>query len=226
MSIRREQATDGLLKIKKSEQYRTVRDLLERSQPTHVYNALLVLSSLIVSSGLLLGNIAVVIGGMLVTPILTPVLAIGLGLAIGGEEVIRKESLFVVKSFFIVILSSFVLSVSLGGSYESFLVNNSARVAILYFVIASSSGIAATLAWTRKEIAEILPGVAVAVSLVPPLSTIGIGLGSLDFEIIRASFFIFLLNFIGIVVGSLGVFSMLKFYKTGKFAEEKTKSMG
>ena len=50
-------------------------------------------------------------------------------------------------------------------------------------------------------------------------------MGALDFEVMRVHFFIFLFNFLGIVVGSLAVFSMLKFYKAEKRVEEKTKEM-
>lgn len=213
----------GILKIERSEQYRTVKELLAHSEASPVYYTMLFLSSLIIASGLLLRNTAIVIGGMLVTPMLTPVLALGLGFAVGETALIKTKSFLIFKSFFVVVVGSVVLTFVFGSANESYIFDNSARAAILYFIIALSSGIAATFAWTRKEIAEILPGVAIAVSLVPPLSLIGIGLGSLNFELARANFFTFIFNFLGIFLGSLSVFSLLKFYKAGKKIQEESK---
>ncbi len=210
----------SILEIRKIDQYRTIDELIKRSRPNSIYYTLLVLSSFIVASGLLLNNATIVIGGMLVTPVLAPILVIALGFAIGRPDLIKEVGASVVKSFLVVIISATVLTFLFGGTKGYYVFENTIRTAALYFVVALAAGVAAAFAWARKELAEVLPGIAIAVSLVPPLSLIGIGITLFDFDVARFSFLIFLLNLAGILVGSLAVFSLLKFYKTEKQVEK------
>jgi len=212
----------SLLQITQSDQYKTVNELIEESRPTAVYYALLILSSFIIACGLLLNNAPVVIGGMLVTPILTPILVIALGIATGELGVIKNVSRLLMKSFFIIAISAFVMAILFGSTQEAFAFENTVSTAVLYFVVALGSGVAATFAWARKEIAGVLPGVSIAVALVPPLSAFGIWLATFNFEAMRFQLLVFLFNLVGIIVGSLVVFSLLKFYKTNKRVQEKS----
>lgn len=204
-----------LLSVSSREQYRTAQDLIERSRPSEAYYVLLAISSIIVSAGLLLNNTAIVVGGMLVTPVLTPLLAIALGLAIGEVNLMRDTGNLLLKSVFIIIIFSSVMALVMGSGENSIIpIENTIRSALLYFVVALASGIAAAFAWARKELSEALPGVAIAVSLVPPLSLVGIWASMLHLEVARFYFSLFLLNLFGIVIGSLAVFLLLKFYKS------------
>lgn len=218
-------ANENILEIKKSEQYRTVDELFKRSQSNSIYYTLLAISSLIVASGLLLGNAFIVIGGMLLTPVLSPVLLVALGLAIGDPASIRRVAMLVAKSIVVIVLSSLILTFLFGSPTEIPFFENTTRTAILYFIVALASGVAATFAWVRKEISEILPGIAIAVSLVPPLSMMGIGFASFSADIIHYHFFVFLFNLIGIIVGSLIVFLLLKFYKSEKKIQKEVKKV-
>ncbi len=211
----------GLLTMARWEQYRTVDELIERSQANSLYYTLLVLSSFIVASGLLLSNSAIVIGGMLVTPLLTPILLVALGLAIGEVRPIKRAFYLIIKSAAIVVVGSAALAFIFGTARGSFVFDDSAQTAVLYFIVAIASGVAATLAWARKEIAEVLPGVAIAVSLVPPLGIVGIALASWDIAVVRFHVLIFLFNLLGILVGSLVVFSLLKFYRSSDEMQKK-----
>ena len=83
------QNKDNILKMTKVDQYKTVEELLKKSESHSVYYTLLILSVCIVAIGLLLGNAAIVIGGMLVTPILTPILVIALGFSTGQMGAIK-----------------------------------------------------------------------------------------------------------------------------------------
>ncbi|MDP3953423.1 MAG: DUF389 domain-containing protein, partial [bacterium] len=99
---------------------------------------------------------------------------------------------------------------------------DSAAVPALYFSVALLAGAAGTFAWARKDVIDILPGVAIAVALVPPLSLAGIGVSLLDAAFIRLNFLVFLFNAFGVVIGSLIVFSLLGFYKTKKRVHKET----
>jgi uncharacterized hydrophobic protein (TIGR00271 family) len=214
-----------ILKITRSDQYKTVDELLKKSGSNSVYYTLLILSVCIVAIGLLLGNAPVIIGGMLVTPLLTPILVIALGIATGQTKAIAYSGGLVLRSLLLVVGISFVLALFFGQPAASaYTIADSMKAGVLYFIVAFVSGVAATFAWVHKEANDVLPGIAVAVSLVPPLSLLGISLGAFDVAQMRFSFLIFLANFIGIILGSMVVFSLLKFYKTEKKIERDVAS--
>lgn len=215
---------NDILNVTKSSQYRTVEELLDESKPSTVYYTLLVLSSLIVACGILLGNAPIVIGGMLVTPMLTPVLSVALSISTGEPKLLKPLGVLLAKSFGFVVVSAFVVALLFGAPKEVFF-ENTFRTAILYFMVAMVSGVAATLAWVRKEVALVLPGIAIAVSLVPPMSSVGVWLSVLHFEAARFFFFVFLANTLGIVMGSVVVFSLLRFYKADGKVKEKSEEL-
>ncbi len=210
-----------ILEITKTDQYSTVEELFEKSRPNSIYYTLLILSSFIVACGLLLDNSTIVIGGMLVAPLLTPILIMALGIVVGEFKALKAPTILILKSALTVVVVSFLLAILFGSPETISIFENSLRVAILYFIVAIASGMAATFAWARKDIMDILPGIAIAVSLVPPLSALGISLVSLNLEIIRTVFAIFVFNLIGIVLGSLVVFSLLRFQKAQKIVAKE-----
>lgn len=204
-----------ILNIKKKTKYKTVDELFEQSQPSSVYYTLLIISVFIITCGLLLENAPIVIGGMLVTPLLTPILVIALSIIVAEGKAVRRPLILLLKSTLITIAVAFGLTIIFGIQAINHFFVNDLRTAILYFIIAASSGVAATFAWVRKEVSDILPGVSIAVSLVPPISLIGISLGTFEFDNARFYLTIFLLNLIGIIVGSMVIFSLLRFQKAG-----------
>lgn len=213
--------SEGILEVTKAEQYRTVDELFERSQPNSVYYTLLVLSSVIIAVGLLLSNSFIVIGGMLVTPMLTPVLMLSLGMVVVRWKPIGRALALFIKSIFAVVLISLILAFAFGAPQSSGVFDNTMRTAILYFLVAVAAGAGGTFAWTRKEVMDVLPGIAIAVSLVPPVSLTGIWLSILNIEAIQFYSLVFLFNLFGVLVGSLVVFTLLKFYKAEKEVEKK-----
>ncbi len=223
IAVLKEEEQGNILKVTREEQYKTVSELFERAQPNSIYYSLLVLSVFIVVCGLLLNNSPIVIGGMLVTPVLTPILVIALGITVGELKSIKAPGILILKSILITILVSGALTLAFGIQEVPQILENSLRTALLYFIVASTSGMAATFAWVRKQVAEILPGISIAVSLVPPLSLIGIEMGALDFEAARFYLLIFVLNFVGILIGSIIVFSLLRFQRSGWEVKKKVK---
>ena len=212
--VSKDKSEGDILAIKARDQYKTVDELMKKSESNSVYYTLLVLSSSIIAFGLLLNNSAVVIGGMLVTPVLTPVLFISLGIVINEIDLVKRVGMLLVKSFLIIGGAGYLSSLVFGASEMPILFENSMRTAALYFMVALGAGIAAGFAWTRKDVVDALPGVAIAVALVPPVTMVGIGLFLFNFELVRFYLFAFLFNIFGVIVGGLIVFSLLDFYKT------------
>lgn len=216
---------ENILEVTKHDQYKTIDELFKRSESGSVYYTLLVLSAVIIAAGLLLNNAAIVIGGMLVTPVLTPMLLISLGLVVGEIDAVKNVGLLMTKSFAIILVISFASAIAFGLSSDIQVIENTFRAAVLYFLVAFAAGVAATFAMIRKEIAEVLPGIAIAVSLVPPLSLVGIWLSVFNLELARFYFSIFFFNLAGIILGSFVVFSLLKFYKSEKKVTAESKKL-
>lgn len=214
---------ESILAIKKSEQYRTADELISRSQPSSTYYTLLFVSSLVISSGLLLQNSFIVTGGMLITPVLAPILVVAMGISIGEVKVIKEASVLLGKSFLVILLSAFVLALLIGSAKTPDIFTSSNRIttAFLYFIVAISAGVAATFAWTRKEMSDALIGIAIAVSLVPPLGLIGISLPAKNWIAAQFHLIVFVLNLFGVLAGSLIVFSLLKFHKAQHHIQEQ-----
>jgi len=217
--------TADILRITRSDQYQTVEELLVRSQPNSVYYTLLIVSAFIITAGLLLENAAITIGGMLVTPVLTPVLVIALGAATRKPKPAGHALLLIAKSVVILVLISFTLALLFEPPTEITVFDATLKNALLYFMVAFASGIAATFAWVRKEVSSALPGIAIAVALVPPLSLIGIGLALFDLDAARYNLYLFLFNLIGIFLGSMIVFILLQFSKVEKKFEDEEKGL-
>lgn len=212
---------EALLKITKSKQQHVVEGLIEKSRPSSPYNLLLIFSSIIIACGILMDSMAIVIGGMLVTPLLSPILAIVLGISTGEVGLVNRSAWITLRSVLMVV----VISMVFGFLFPAGLDNNqfiaTVQPNILYVIVALISGAAATFAWSNNDINEALPGVAVAISVVPPLAVLGLGIGVFSAEMIRTSFVVFALNFLGIVMGSLVVFSLQQFYKSKREAHRR-----
>ncbi len=210
-----------ILKVKKNKQEEVVEKLIENSRLDSAYNLLLLFSAIITTGGILVNNIAVVIGGMLVTPLLTPILAISMGIAFGDWEVIERSLMNSLKSILIIILVAIFIAIFFPSELKSnLLIGNCLDHNPLYLLIALFAGVAAAFAYISPKISEALPGVAVAVSIMPPLAIFGIGLGKWQSALVKGSLITFFYNLVGIITGALIVFSLAKFYRVREIGKE------
>lgn len=187
--------------------------IIDSSAPRIDFYFLIVLSSSIVSLGLLIDNVILVIGGMLVTPLLSPILAISLGIVISDHKVLARS----VKVFLLAILSSLVVAIITG----FFLPKNLNEIeliqimqpSLLGLLVAIIAGLAASYTWVKPELNVNLAGIAVTVTLLPPLVAVGLTIASGEWLILRDALNTFILNVFGIIVASLVIFSLMDFYK-------------
>lgn len=205
--------------IKQQDRYIAIGELVHDSQPNSTYYSLLVLSSIIIASGVLLANSAILVGGMLVTPVLTQILLLSLAIVTSRPIVIMRTLNILVKSFGLIFVISFFVGLIFGipenqEFFNGAIFNNNLQAAFLYFLVAFASGVAATFAWIRKEVANVLPGISIAISLVPPISLVGVWLSQGDAALSRYFFLVFIFNFLGIMMSSMIVFSLLNFYRS------------
>lgn len=190
-----------------------VKRLVAESALTPDYYFLIIISSLITTMGLIQDNSSVVIGGMLISPLLTPLLALGLGIITNNRASIARSFINIGKSIGVVLAVSFVTSFIIGvRDPVGVEILDRSAVSLPFLYIAMLSGIAATYAWIKPKISASLPGIAVAIALVPPLCVTGIGVSMFSREVFTGSLQLFFVNIIGIVGTATVLFSLFGFH--------------
>ena len=183
--------------------------LKESAKPSSVFIVLMVLSTLLATTGLFQSSAPVIIGAMILAPLMSPIVSLSMG-------VVRGDSFFITNSLKTLALGVFT-ALLFSSLYTSFMPLNvltdemrgRLNPNILDLMVAIISGIAGAYANAKSEIAKSLAGVAIAVALVPPLSVAGIGLGWGDFSVFYGSFLLFLTNLIGITLAAAITFMVL-----------------
>lgn len=178
----------------------------------------------IASVGLNLNSIPVIIGAMLISPLMGPIL--GLGLGIGTNDLpLLKDAL---KNFAIMVAISIIASTiyfilsPLNPAQRTELLART-NPTIYDVLIALFGGAAGMLENTRKEKGTVLSGVAIATALMPPLCTVGYGLANLDWPFVFGALYLFIINSIFIALATFLVVKYLRFPTVGVTDETKSK---
>lgn len=194
----------------------------QAAQPTVDFFVLIILSAAIATVGLLQSSGAVIIGAMLVAPLMSPILAMGISIVHGNLSLLRVAAEATMKGIFLAIFVGVVVTLISPIIEPTVEITNRISPNILDLMIAIASGAAAAYAVSRKEVAAALPGVAIAVSLVPPLGVVGYGLGTSQLNIAAGALVLFLTNLTAIIFASVLTFLALGFYPKLVQQEQKT----
>jgi uncharacterized hydrophobic protein (TIGR00271 family) len=164
---------------------------------------LLMCSILIASLGLDLNSPAVIIGGMLISPLMSPILGIGLGIGINDRNTLNISGKHLLIAIGIALVTSTVYfaitaSLGIGGGFTDE-IRGRTSPSILDAMVALIGGLAGIISSSRKDQSNAIPGVAIATALMPPLCVTGYGIaqffGYLSFvSVMFNSFFLFVLN--------------------------------
>lgn len=181
------------------------------SRPDVDYFIMIGLSAVIASYGLLQDSTAVIIGGMLVAPLFTPILAISLAIVSGDIQLLRLAAESMLKGIMLAVGVAIVIAVfsplkSVGSEVTSRIAPN-----LFDLAVALASGAAGAYAIARKDVAAALPGVAIAAALVPPLSVLGIGLALGNAQVAGGGGLLFLTNLVAIVLAGAITLLLLGF---------------
>lgn len=173
----------------------------------------LMLAILIASIGLNMNSTAVIIGAMLISPIMGSIMAISYGIASGDMNIVKKFSVGFLFQIIVSLLTSFIyFSITpINNSTSELLARTSPT--IWDVLIAIFGGLAGIIGMTRKEKSNIIPGVAIATALMPPLCTAGYGLATHQWRYFLGAFYLFILNSYFICMSSIIVLLLLNVSK-------------
>jgi uncharacterized hydrophobic protein (TIGR00271 family) len=160
-------------------------------------------AAVLASGGVLSDSTAVVIGAMLVAPLMTPLMGVAMGLVMGWPNRLKVPALMALGGILFAITIGFLIGLLAPVSID--VVSNSqiaSRVnpTMLDLFIAMAAGGAGAYSLSRKEVSDSLPGVAVAISLVPPLTVVGICISRGEFEAANGALLLFGTNALAILV--------------------------
>ncbi|MBA3828562.1 MAG: TIGR00341 family protein [Taibaiella sp.] len=185
----------------------------------------LIFAIIIASIGLNVNSTAVVIGAMLISPLMGPIMGIGLGVGINDFELLKKGvKNLTIAAIISIITSSIYFAVTPLHEASSELLART-NPAIWDVFIAFSGGIAGIIAITRKEKSNVIPGVAIATALMPPLCTAGFGLATGQWYYFFGALYLFFINSLFICLATFLIVKHLKFRKKEFASPEREKSV-
>jgi uncharacterized hydrophobic protein (TIGR00271 family) len=191
--------------------------LRDASRPDFDFFLLVVLSCVIATQGLLVDSAAIIIGAMLVAPLMSPVIGLGLASITGDDRMLRDAASALIRGAGLAILIAFLIT--LGNRNLPFVVMQDlpnevlarTRPGPIDLGVALAGGIAAAFALAMPHISAALPGVAIATALMPPLCTAGIGLAMGRWDVAAGALVLFITNAITITFAASLVFYALGF---------------
>lgn len=185
-------------------------DIRAGSRPVGANLWVLFFAILIASVGLNVNSTAVIIGAMLVSPLMGPILAMGYGAAVQDLKLIREGAVALAIFTGLSLLTSVLyFAVSPLDQPGSELLARTSPT-LWDVLIAVFGGAAGMVAATRKDVSNVVPGVAIATALMPPLCTVGFGLANGRWDMVGGALYLFLINGVFIAVGTLAISKLLR----------------
>ncbi|MCU0410486.1 MAG: DUF389 domain-containing protein [Bacteroidales bacterium] len=184
---------------------------------------ILVFAIIIASVGLNMNSTAVIIGAMLISPLMGPINGMGYSIATYDMPLFRKA----LKNFAFAVAAGLLASTAyfavspISTAHSELLARTSPT--IYDVLIAFFGGLAGIVAISSKQKGNVIPGVAIATALMPPLCTAGYGLATAQFNYFFGAFYLFTINTVFIAISSVVISQILKFPITTIVGEAQKK---
>lgn len=205
-----------------------IDEVTPAASPGVDYFLLVILSCSIATLGLITDSPAVIIGAMLVAPLMSPIIGIGLASITGNTNLLRNAASALLRGALLAVALAAVMTL-INNNLPFFSVQELPREVLsrirptpIDLVIALAGGIAAAYAMTQPNLSAALPGVAIATALMPPLCTIGIGIALNRWDVAGGATLLFITNTVTIAFASLLVFFMRGFSTGGGIKNRQT----
>jgi len=198
-------------RLTESEKIDAYREIRRNARPDIDFYTMMALSTAIATLGVLLDSAAVVIGAMLVAPLMSAIIPLGLGVVQGDARLLRLAAKSTIRGVLIAVMIALVIGVIVPGERVTAEMASRASPSLLDLGVALASGAAAAYALSRKDMSASLPGVAIAVALVPPLAVVGLALAQSEWRIAGGASLLFATNLVAIAAMGGFVFLLLGF---------------
>ena len=185
----------------------------------------LVFATFIASLGLNTNSTAVIIGAMLISPLMGPIMGFGLGLGINDFDLIKLSLRnFLMAIILSVITSTLFFLISPLSEAQSELLART-QPTLWDVLIAFFGGLAGIVAGSTKNKGNVIPGVAIATALMPPLCTAGFGLATGHLYYFFGAFYLFLINTVFIALATYLIVRLLKYPKKVFLDKQREKTV-
>lgn len=186
---------------------------------------ILILAILIASLGLNTNSTAVIIGAMLISPLMGPIIGIGLGIGIQDFDLLKRSlrNLTMAAGFSVIASTVYFLISPVAEGHSELLARTSPTIYdVLIGFVGGGAGI---LAIGSRNKGNVIPGVAIATALMPPLCTAGYGLATLQFNYFFGAFYLFLINSIFICLATYIGVKLMKYKAVASVNPERSKKV-
>ena len=186
---------------------------------------ILVFAIFIASLGLNTNSPAVIIGAMLISPLMGPIIGLGLGVGIEDFDLLKRSlrNLLVAAAFSILASALYFLISPVSEGHSELLARTSPTIYDVF--IGFFGGAAGIFAIASKNKGNVIPGVAIATSLMPPLCTVGYGLATWQLNYFFGALYLFLINSIYIGLATFIGVKVMKFSRLQSAVPERAKRM-
>ncbi|WP_454043876.1 TIGR00341 family protein [Cellulosimicrobium sp. Marseille-Q8652] len=177
---------------------------------TSAFWVMLVLSGVIAVAGVVTDSTATVIGAMIIAPLSTPILGVGLGIVTAKGRLVARSALTVVLGLATVVVLGWLVALVLPDTAHVLAnsqVTGRTSPGLPELVAAFATGFAGAIALARRDLGDVLPGIAIAISLVPPLGVVGVCLGAGAPSLAAGALLLFTSNAVALVIAATVVFT-------------------
>lgn len=197
---------------------RRIRDSVELTGATPW---ILIFAIFVASVGLNVNSTAVIIGAMLISPLMGPIMGAGLGVAVYDFDLVRRALVNLgIATLISLIVSTLYFAISPLHQAQSELLSRTTPT-IWDVLIALFGGLAGIIGLTRQEKSNVIPGVAIATALMPPVCTAGFGIATRQWDFVGGALYLYTINCVFIALATIIGIRVLRL-KPHKFADEKT----
>jgi uncharacterized hydrophobic protein (TIGR00271 family) len=194
-------------------------DLGDVTRKMYRFWVLLVLSAVIAGAGVLADSTATVIGAMIIAPLGMPIMGTGLAVVTSDARRMWTSAALATGGAAAVVLVGAVLAWAtprLQALTANGQVTSRTAPSVIDLIAATATGFAGSYGLARKDISDIMPGVAIAISLVPPLAVAGITASAGDWGSAWGALLLFALNVVAMLVAATIVFTLYGYHRAAR----------
>jgi len=184
-------------------EYKLVREELDTSKINLKFVTFLSLSTMLATLGLLSNNTPVLVGSMLIAPLISITVAFGVGISLLNKKLILTSISTLIVGSVISIMLSTLLVFLLPHQVDSIAIAERFNANLVTFLVAIISGLAAGLILIWKKEVQVVAGASIATTLIPPLAATGIAISTLHTSVAISTIYMYILNLIGVIIGSI-----------------------